>query len=85
MKTTIKPQNQEQILNFALKANKINTIQVNNLTTKTSLMVRATKQEFVDAMNKKPKTKLALCNRTDNGWYVLEIDGTRMILDIKEN
>lgn len=61
------------------------TTQVNNLTTDTMIVVRSTKKDFIDAMNAKENTKLSLCNRTDNGWYILEINGVRMILEINEN
>lgn len=61
------------------------TTQVNNLTNNTMIVVKSTKKDFIEAMNTKENTKLSLCNRTDNGWYILEINGVKMILEINEN
>jgi len=61
------------------------TTQVNNLSNNTFLIVNSTKEAFIKEMNTKENTKLSLCNRTDNGWYILEINGVKMILEINEN
>jgi len=58
--------------------------QVNNLSNNTSFTVNSSKQNFIEEMNKKANTSLQLDARTDNGWYALIINETRMTLEITE-
>lgn len=60
------------------------TTQVNNLTTNRMIVVRSTKNDFITAMNNKPNTEIKMCDRTDNGWYVMTVNGIKMILEINE-
>jgi len=58
--------------------------QVQNLTTNTMTIVRSTKKDFINAMNNRTNTEIKLCDRTDNGWYVMTVNGVKMILEISE-